>query len=327
MGEEKEKHWYGFDWLRVTFIAFVIAMHLNLAGENAGADPSWWDVVIADVLGVAVPGFLIMSYFLQVEAREDARAYARRLKRFGALYVFWVGLWFVWTWRGRDSMTLGPVEFLLRGGGWTFYFFTVLLLLCPIARLAGAMNVRTACLWAAALIGLNGVLLVAMASTGWIWTHVATYWWPLNFLAAPFIARVLAEPSVDRKWMLRGLFVAFVVSASLEWLAKAPGWMVGPDRHFLPEYLRPSPILGGALAITAALGVTSAPPAWLTFLSRNSLGIFCLHCFCLKRIVELTAVVTKLDMRWAAVVALPVTLFAMATASELLRRLFRERLI
>jgi len=328
MGTPTDKHWYGFDWLRVMFIAFVIAMHLSLAEQgSAGATPSWLDVVTADLFCLAVPGFLVMSYFLQTEADEDLTAYAARLRRFVAMYVFWVGLWFVWIWRGRDSITLGPVEFLLRGGGWTFYFFAVLLLLCPIARLAGRMSVRTAWMWAITAVALNGLLLVAMAATGSVWTHATTYWWPISFLATPFIGRILADPSVDRRRVVAMLAVAFVAFACLEWFAKAPSWLLGLDRHFLPEYLRPSPVVGGALAIAVALGVTSPPPTWVTFFARNSLGIFCLHCFCLKRIVEMTALVTKLDMRWAAVAALPVTFVVTALASELLRRLFRERLI
>jgi len=330
MGTSATRRYNGLDWLRVIFTAFVVGMHLNLISLfSPGDGVCWLDVVGSDLFCLAVPGFLIISFFLQIIVKEDAAAFRKRLWRLSALYVFWVSLWTAWTWRGRSATPLPLGEFLLRGGGWAFYFFTVILLLAPLARFAGTLSVRVAAWIALCCLLVNFGLLLELRHLDFLWTRLEIYWWPAAFISTPFLARVLSgsRDGLVPRQCLGWLCVAYLVGAGIEWGVRAPDSLAGTVRIFLPEYLRIAPMVGAALATALAIGIQRRPPVWVSFLARNALGIFCLHCFVLRRVVDTVVSLTGLEFKWASLLAWPVVLFAMAAAAEVARRLLRERLI
>lgn len=327
----------GLDLLRAVWIFFVLCMHANLTQiasihGGAGDQADLFDAVRFHLLCAAVPGFLIMSCFLQ--ARKHLSGWSEHknhLMDLCYLYAFWVGLWVLLT-RSRPEMSpLGIVEFGMRGGGWAYYYFFVLIFVHGIAALTN--KATNALVWWCLAISA-GIVLIAfwmMSADAFAWTRIPTYWWPMAFLPTAFIGILLARyepqlrasPTRTRRWAVVGL-VALGLLCLLEWRWAAP-LVNGELREFLPEYLRLSPTLLATLFMVGALFLGQCHTA-IRYVARNSLGIFCLHVFFLGGIGKLMARFIP-DPLWAGVVCVIVTTIAASILTELLRFVMKARLI
>jgi len=333
-------NWFpGIEWLRAIFIAFVVSMHLNLAQEFAQASGNahsltGYDILMSQVFCMAVPGFLLIAVFLQAIKNPDWGKVRAHLLDTVFLYVFWVGGWIVWTHCRPEHGVIGLINFFLKGGGWAFYFFVVLLIVQIIFALIRKMPNKG--LWLG-LIMTSALLMAAfltMALRSHVWTRIETYWWPISFLPIPFIALLLARHwptlSVNRMLYRRVLCTSIFLSIAagvIEWnyAADAAKATILPLRPFLPEYLRISPILIAFTAMLTAMKIGFAPQ-WIRFIARNSLGIFCLHVFIIRGLHRVIASVAG-PSEWSLVLTLFVVLVGGAFATEFVRKLFRERLV
>ena len=333
-------NWFpGIEWLRVMFIAFVVSMHLNLAQEFAQASGNAhsltaYNILLSQVFCMAVPGFLLIAVFLQAIKNPDWSKVRAHLVDTFFLYAFWVGGWIVWTHGRPEHGVIGLIKFFLKGGGWAFYFFVILLIVHTVYAII--RKIPNKGLWfglflASALV-MGAFLTMALKSHAW--TRIETYWWPVGFLPIPFMALLLARYwpalSVNRMLHRRVLLTSIVLAVAagiIEWICAADATDAAklPLRPFLPEYLRMSPMLIAFSAILAALKFPSAPQ-WIRFIARNSLGIFCLHVFILRGVHRVIASVAG-PSEWSLVLTLFVVLVGGAFATEFVRKLFRERLV
>lgn len=329
--------WFpGLEWLRAIFIAFVVSMHLNLAQELAtsagkGASATVFDVMLNQVFCTAVPGFLLIAVFLQAIKNPEWKVIRAHLIDTVFLYAFWVGGWIVWTHGKPRPGLMGLIEYFLKGGGWAFYFFVVLLTVHVISALIRRLTNRMLWLGLAISLAAVGGAFLALAMKSQAWTRTETYWWPICFLPVPFMAILLARHwpslSLDQRGyrrLLVGIVILSVATAVIEWSFAADASNL-PLRPFLPEYLRLSPTLTAFAAMMIALKVRSVPKA-IRFIARNALGIFCLHVFILRGLLR---VITNLvgGSSWATLLTLLVVLIGGAFATEFVRKLFRERLV
>lgn len=330
--------WFaGIEWLRAVFITFVVAMHLNLAQILAGKVPHFlekstgFDLLLFDVFTSAVPGFLLISIFLQATKPQDAGRTRQHLRGVFFLYAFWVGSWVLLTRSRPEPTSWGVVRFALQGGGWAFYFFALLLLLHLQQVAIWKWSDRGLCLGF-----LGSTLLViagfsVMACNYHAWTRIDTYWWPICFMAIPFAGNwlgrhhedLLGDPRRFRLWLF-SFFGLALASALVEWSFAADAAEL-VMRPFLPEYLRLSPLFTALALILLALKVRSVPRC-VGFLARNSLGIFCLHTFVLGRLYgEINKRVP--DPAIAGGLTLIVVLILGAWITELVRKVLASRLI
>lgn len=329
--------WYpGIDWLRALFIVFVVAMHLNLAQEFASSlgregSITIYDLLLNQLFCTAVPGFLAIAMFLQALKNPSKEAAFAHLVNTLYLYAFWAGSWILCTHAKPEPGFIGLLVFILKGGGWAFYFFVSLFLLHVILVCIRGLS----CKWLWAGLGASA-LVVSLAFTwtvlqGRLWMKVETYWWPLCFLPIPFAGLLLARswPRIsqdDRQYSrlliwLMGLSLLF---AFIEWTFSADAAHLA-RRPFLPEYLRLSPALTSCVMLLLALKVRSAP-AVVGFIARNSLGIFCMHVFILRGLhQEIASLIHPSEL--AGIVTLVVVVVGGAWTTEFVRKLFRERLV
>lgn len=334
LSTEANKHWYaGFDWLRVSFIVFVLMMHLNvtqsMTSESEGI--TLWDIAYSQILCTAVPGFLFISVFLQSVKHNTSERSWKPLVDLCYLYVFWVMAWTLLT-RSRPEPTVwGVITYALRGGGWAYYFFSLLLLVHALRIAIAQWSDRCLlCCFILAEFLISGVFW-GMAHNGHTWMRTTTYWWPLSAVPIPFIAVLLARHSgritvQTRLWfgVLLGAFSLTVMAAVWEWSLSAPSNM-HTERLFLPEYLRLSPLL---MVITLVLGVLkiSHSPRIIGYVSRNSLGIFCLHVYILGAIYSLILKVFPHQIT-AEFMTILVLVFGLSFASEFIRKIFKSRIV
>jgi peptidoglycan/LPS O-acetylase OafA/YrhL len=332
--------WFpGLDWLRVIFIALVVSIHLNIAQEFAQASGNansltGYDILFSQVFCIAVPGFLLIAVFLQAIKNSDWGIVRARLVDTVFLYAFWVGSWIVWTHGRPEHGVIGLIMFFLKGGGWAFYFFMVLL----IANIVFAIfhKFPNKVLWLGLFLTSSLVMgaFLTMALKSHAWTRIETYWWPISFLPIPFMAILLARhwPALNvTPGLYRGILCAALVlsvaAGIFEWCFAANATIAAkePLRPFLPPYLRISPMLIAFTAVLAVLKIRFAPQ-WIRFIARNSLGIFCLHVFILRGLHQMIASVAG-PSEWSLFLTLVVVLVGGAFATEFVRKLFRERLV
>jgi len=327
-------NWYpGIDWLRAMFIAFIVCMHLNLAqqlsGQTVGITIA--DLVYSQIFCTAVPGFLFIAVFLQFLKKPDSKAVLSLFSGLFFLYVFWVSAWIMLTRARPEPSIVGVVCFILQGGGWAFYFFTLLILI-HLQR----FFIRK---WSDCWLGVGlvvSLLTIAgcfwwMARNGHMWMRVPTYWWPISIIPIPFAAGLLARHyeqicRTSRHFLLvvTGCVLASAGAAVWEWSLAGPAGQV-PMRPFLPEYLRVSPLLLVVAFVLVAMKLKSSPRV-IRFLSRNSLGIFCLHVFVLRGLYSPVNRIAQ-NPAIASVVTLVVVLFVIGLFAELLRKIFKSRLV
>jgi hypothetical protein len=249
------KQWYhGFDWLRAIFIIFVILIHLDFTLALSGDTPevTVFDILNYNVLFLAVPGFLLISSYLLVTHCHTWSEYRKKIKSILALYLFWVGAWIVVTKPIPEMSLWGITEFFLRGGGWAYYFFAVLLINSILTALFHRST--TAIIWVGFIISLiisQGMFHV-MVFQQHAWTHVSTYWWPICFFPISFVAVLASRYQLilaanKRLWWITviAVIVANLSFALIEWKFCADAGLM-KMRTFLPEYLRSSLVFGSA---------------------------------------------------------------------------------
>ncbi len=329
-------HLSGFDWLRATFICLVVLAHLNVFQSLAAGlpDPETWnryDVVRFQVVYLAVPGFLLIATFLQSIKQQSRETHVRHFTGLSYLYLFWVVAWILVTHARPEPSPWGLVTFVLRGAGWAFYFFAELLIVQVVRALIG--NWKDRFLWLGLLTTLSVIAVgfAILVKEGKSWTVTSTYWWPICFLPVPFIAHLLARnysgivDSTGRMIRVVGTMALITLAFGIwEWrFAASAGSLEG--RPFLPEYLRISTVLGAACVVLASLRIRTAPRL-VRFISRNSLGIFCIHLFVLSGVYR--AIDSRIhDPIISSLITCLVILIGGGWIAEVLRQCMKSRLV
>lgn len=329
-------HFPGFDWLRATFIFLVIFAHLNAFQSLAAGLPkaeTWngYDVVRFQVLYLAVPGFLLIATFLQSIKQRSDETRSRHFTGLCYLYLFWVGAWTLITHVRPEPGWWGWVQFVLRGGGWAFYFFAELLILQMLRVFISGWRDRSLWLGLLTTFSIIAISFAILVRAGKCWTAMSTYWWPACFLPVPFVAHLLARHYSNiiqfpgRLRQVAGMLALLTLGfAVLEWSFVAPAGKL-EGRPFLPEYLRISPLLGASCVVLLSLPIRAAPRV-VQFISRNSLGIFCLHVFVLAGVHRKVSLLIQ-DPFSVCLATSMVILFGGAWVTEVLRRCMKSRLV
>ncbi len=340
---EEFGHIQGFDYLRVFFMMMVLLAHGDFFwtfGSQrqalVGAGPNVWDLLYYQVQATAVPSFVLMSMVLfTMKPPTWARA-VDRIKKLAYLYGFWVGAWILYTKLRPEPGFYGLLEFVIRGGGWVLYTFTVLMIMTPLCSLAAWMNQRSK--WLGPLISMLVVVgTFTYLVIGHKWSNRHYYWVPTCFTMMPFVA-VLLIPHLKKfqtssafRWKWVGVMVlASLACALVEWRFSLPDEMIKTTgwRNWLPKHARLSVQFGAIATIMASLGVKSRANSLVRFFASNSLGVYCLHPFVLRGIMVPVQKIVDPIAPGLSILAgcLAVAVFC-SLVSEFLRRAFKHRLI
>jgi surface polysaccharide O-acyltransferase-like enzyme len=336
-------HLEGFDYLRVFFMMMVLLAHgdffWNFGSQRqaaVGAGPNLWDLLYYHIQSTAVPSFILMSMLLfSIKPPTWERA-VDRIKKLAYLYGFWVAAWILYTKLRPAPGLYGLFEFVIRGGGWVLYTFTVLMIMTPLCCVAHELNKKAK--WLGPLLGILVVVgTFAYLTQGQKWSHRHYYWVPTCFTMMPFVAvlmvphlKYLRATSAARwKWIGIMLLVAFVC-ALIEWRFSLPNEMVKETgwRNWLPKHARLSIQFTAVALVIASLGVKTLANSWVRFFAKNSLGIYCLHPFVLRGImVPVKRIVDPIAPELSIIAGCVTVAIVCALISEFLRRAFRQRLI
>lgn len=336
-------HLHGFDYLRVFFMMMVLMAHGDMFWDfgffrqaMVGAGPNVWDYLYYHVQSTAVPSFILMSMILFSMKPPTWERAVDRIKKLAYLYGFWVGAWVLYSKVRPEPGWYGCFEFLIRGGGWVLYTFTVLMIMTPLCCVADWMNKKNK--WLGPILSILVVLgTFCYLFVGTKWAHRYYYWVPTCFTMMPFVA-VFMIPHLKKfqfssssrwKWIAVLLLLSLGL-ALVEWRFALPveqitttGW-----RNWLPKHARLSVHFSAIAVIIASLGVKSRADSLVRFFARNSLGVYCIHPFVLRGImVPVKRIVDPFAPGMSILVGCVTVAVICALISEFLRRAFKQRLI
>jgi hypothetical protein len=292
---------------------------------------TFYDILQNNVFFIAVPGFLLMSSYLLVTHCQSWSTYCDKIKGMIALYLFWVGAWILVAKPTPDKTLWGIVEYFLKGGNSPYYFFAVLVINSILTALIHKCSSKLIWIGFSMTVILSQAVFHLMVNQQHAWTRIPTYWWPVCFITIPFVAVIasrnqsfLAENK--RLWWKAAILLVVVTFflAMSEWHFRADAGLL-KMRTFLPEYLRASLVFGSSLLLLLALRLNYSP--WIVkWISKNSLGIFCFHIFILGAVE--TKVQNKLSNNTvASLVTVVIVITLCGIASEVMRKLLKERII
>lgn len=312
---------------------FAVTWAADLAGR-IGQGPNFWDYFYFNVQSIAVPTFVLISNLLFCMKPVTWVRTQARLQKLAYLYVFWVGTWVYCTKPVIEMKALSLLEFILRGGGWLFYFIAVLIL----TTMQTAVIAVIARKWQAVALGVSAFILLATqwyVSIDYRWVKSNYYWVPSCFVLIPCFAVWLSQQlpllATDNKarWRWALLLLAGSVATGLfEWHFAVPPELLDEFRKWVPKHARFSIQFASLATVILSLGIRRQPGPVVRFFARNSLGIYCLHGFVIGGFIK--AAQGVLGDRFPLLV-IPAACFgvilACAIAAEFLRRAFRQRLV
>jgi len=314
MSDKQKIH--GLDYARAIFSIFVVLWHFHVAGTstifnsvtNSPYSPSASDIINFNVFLQAVPFFILASCYLYAETATSIRYLGRRIVRIGTLIVFWAVAYHLF-YGGADGLiqAIGKLNerpvYQTVTALETYSFFVGLLISVVLSALAVYCNLAILILWV--VLGSTAVCYFQWQTIvqGTIWT--GSFWNPLNYVAYPAAAalvyRLTKSPSA-LKFLGWASVILFIISTTLEWrFLVNPSFFPGQGYN-LPAYTRLSSMLFVIFALILCLKVSRPAGPIVQFMSRNSLGLYCIHPF-------LLAPLNRLDLPlWVrAVVAIAAT--------------------
>ena len=331
----------GIDYLRAGFMLSVVFGHANFAihwatvlAAKTGPGPNLADVFYFNVQSTAVPTFILVSILLFCLKPITFARTRSRLVRLGYLYLFWVCAWMYYTKPVIEWNVPWMTEFLLRGGGWQFYFIPVLILMTLQSALMSRLT-----RWGIHAAFLASVLILFAtewrATSDFRWTRQPYYWLPTCFVLLPCFAQWLVSqlPTLvaDRakRFRLAGLLgLAALVAAVVEWRYQAPAGLVDEARKWVPKHARFSIQFESLAIVVLSLGIRRQPGPVVAYLARNALGIYCLHGFVIGGFLKASQQLLGGKMPALVIpVACAGVVVACSLTAEFLRRALRHRLV
>jgi hypothetical protein len=251
-----------------------------------------------------------MSLFLfSVKVKTKKAYFTYRIERLVYLYIFWTGLFLVVRYRCEcdifSTILSGSIQdtiSFMAGEGISafFFFFSLIILTCvtyftvklPRIILWPLLAASLVLLWIFPVIVITQVPPVSL---DFYQASLIVYWNPLNFLPYVFISalasRALQNETSDSsvfyfKRTIGLLFIIFFAASICEWL-----WIkhISNLSHsgYIPSYMRISVAAGASLLFLFSFSIRHPPGRLFAFLSKYSLGMYCLHPFVMGAYIEL----------------------------------------
>lgn len=284
---------YGFDWLRALLPFFVIAIHTNAVSSFGNLFlvetklPNIFDVIQFNLLFLAVPSFLLMSLFLLFKKQRSSQNDLFKIYKLLILYVFWVGLWLLFTKKVPSWDFFGVSVFIIRGGNSIFYFLFTLVFLTSVASLIRKFSHNATWFFLLLSLLLINISFPIINMLEPRYKNLVAYWNPLLFLSIVFAAKLMVHYEsnirLNKKFILI-IFVVYFFISIIEWTT-----LMHPNHKLIlatefPSYARVSPLIGAVLLLSISFFIKCKPATPVIILSSLSLGLYCVHPFLLVKL-------------------------------------------
>lgn len=310
---------------------FTLALATNYNASKTIA-PNIWDYIQFNVQATSVPTFVLISCILFSSKPFTWQRFASRQLSLLYLYIFWVGLWMYYT---KPAFVLDLkilFELFLRGGGWQFYFLAVIILMtCVNALLMNKSKVIRVITFSASVFIFLYFEIVTISSRSW--ADTPNYWNPCCFLLLPCFAVLLNR---YKEFILNkhcaaiiACLIALTISVAIvEWHFAIPGELLPSDRRWLPRHARLSVHLTALAVVICAMKFNPKPRRFVSFLARNSLGVYCLHGFILGGVLTFfQSTIGFYNQELSIAISCAFVIIACIIASEVLRKILQHKII
>lgn len=226
-----------------------------------------------------------MSLFLFFKKQQSIIDDLLRIYKLIILYVFWVGLWLLFTrkipsWNGPEI-----VEFIIRGGNSIFYYLFTLVFLTIIASLVRKWTIRGTWLLLFCFIVLINITFPILNMLDPRYMKLVAFWNPLLFLPTIFAAKLMVHYQKiikTNKMVIFMIGIIYLLISTIEW-----GSFIHPNHKLIlatefPSYARASPLVGAIMLLSLSFYLKDRPSRPITLLSSVSLGLYCVHPFLLE---------------------------------------------
>ena len=291
-------HINGIDWLRTFMSLAVVAWHTKVAGyslifHRAGYTRHSFvfsDFINFHILLMAVPVFILIScllFALKVPTLTDLK---NQLIKLFLLLTFWTIILSIWSngifafIKSMPEDASGFFYFIISANGTIYYFFVCLILSTVITFIAQKFSIRT-----------NSILFIVATAFLFILPYLtkqmmlfrlSAYWNPLNFLPYPFaailISRSIKDLHTNYLYLFLGvlpLFIAGVLLGFFEWHFYTNSIFFPGQGYAIPAYTRTSIFFISIVILTLATYPKIPNNRVVKFMSKHSLGLYCLHPF------------------------------------------------
>jgi hypothetical protein len=312
-----KERYIGIDYLKALFSICVVAMHLGYISPSSIFNKELYmdhrftlsDFVNFYVLLLAVPVFFIISNYLFLRKPVEWSVCYQYLKRIIKLAIFWPVLlmfdyqgWQILAWLPRSGVDL--IWFILSGGNTIYYFFVSLIGLTIITHFSKSIRTRYIAIFFILTTLLVSTLPLISMTTG---MYILTIFWnPLNFLPYPFAA-LLVSRLIDLKlnkqkqiYLMIGWFLLCFLTMIIDWVVYIDAGFFEVSPFAIPAYTRSSLIFISMAVLYFSIKIRPKFNRIIDFMSRYSLGLYCLHIF----FVPLGITLSKRNI----IMSLPITL-------------------
>jgi len=290
----KVERYPGIDYLRALFSVCVVTVHLGYVSPSwifskelyQDHVPTFSDFVNFYVLLLAVPVFFLISNYLFIAKARDTSVLKASLTRIASIAIFWIAVHTIIGYSRVEFLNVVPhtmrnvMTYILSGGHTVFYFFISLFGLTIVAHYIKYLSLHIVLVSFLAATAL--VALIPPVSVMTQHFYLSVYWNPVNFLPYPFAARLVHHFANIQGFVFKPLHVIFLVV--VEAILVAVDWTLYVDKGFfivnayaIPTYARPSLILLSMVVLYAAIKIKPRVGGLIQFMSRNSLGLYCVH--------------------------------------------------
>jgi hypothetical protein len=293
------------------------------------------DLVNFNLLLLAVPTFIFVSCFLSALGPATIARLRERLKRIMILLAFWPLALIVFNNGYQGLPDLVPhslsalVVLVLRAGNTIYYFFPSLIVCLMLAHLAARLGLGLQVTgFALSTAVVAGLPLLAIRFDCY---PIAAFWNPLNFIPFPWAAVLIAQNSEfirSKGNVIASVSAAlFVLFSAIEWHYLVNGVYFQGQGYAFPAYTRVS-LLFGVLAIAVvAIDARVKMNRIVTFMSRHSLALYCLHPFLIGPTRRLLTPVGQGDLAGNYAAIIMVIAFSYAIAIVLKEFFLKAELI
>ena len=274
---------------------FVVVWHMGVGRDSLifsreeylNHSFSLFDFINFHVLLLAVPTFIFISIYLYSQRINNLRSLKKRATRLLALLVFWPIAYILYRGGISGLFSIFPdsivdlIYVTLRAGHTIYYFFVSLLICLCCAYFLRKINPKAQLvLFSVSVLSLPLAAKVAQVTDISI---LAAYWSPLNFLPVSIAAIVFAryEGQILRNRMVFSMlaFILCVLFSVLEWRFLTGSVFFRGNDYAMPAYTRSSLVFAVMLIFGLVLGLKSKPGKIVRFMSKYSLGLYCVHIF------------------------------------------------
>ncbi len=292
----------GLVWARAVMCLVIVGWHVQVLGKTSALEPQSFaehnigpvDLIYFNCFHLAVPVFFLISLFLFCRKGWADQSYFRpRMLRLAKLYFFWllIAIIILKTVPGINYQLpdtwMELLIFIPAGGNTLFYFlFSLMLCTCLCRMFRGRSLITVLVLLAVSLLVVGSFPF--LCSGGFLNCMPVAYWSPLNFIPYVFVSLAIARMEgaglkswsrYVRFWIFVGCVLLFATMSALEWNYLKAEPEMDFDGLILPAYARLSVVFGAIAVFLVFLRIDWSVPALICLISRNSLGIYCVHGF------------------------------------------------